>query len=231
MNSCTGSNMMGPCSCGLYHNKPNSFFPMPYEQEVMCPYGSSPSSVDCTLSLATPSTRLSNDYEKPHHDKRRGSSWWNILQSSSHSSSPSAHKANRGGGGSTNGSTTTDGFFSRRCSNCDTTSTPLWRNGPRGPKSLCNACGIRYKKEERRANAAAAAVSTGGGDVTEGYQYHHQYMMNGNQWANDYSQSTHKMPSCYSPAAATNEFRFMDDVDDRDSTFLSWRLNVTEFTR
>nr|XP_043634975.1 GATA transcription factor 19-like [Erigeron canadensis] len=239
MNRCTGATMMGPCSCGLYHYQPNSFssiFPMPYDQE-MCPssYGSSPSSVDCTLSLGTPSTRLSsNDYEKTHHEKRRGSNWWNILQSSN---APSAHKANRGGGGgNNNASGNADSLFSRRCANCDTTSTPLWRNGPRGPKSLCNACGIRYKKEERRANAAAAAT-TGGSDTTDqGYHHHHhghQYMMNnnnGNQWANDYSQSAHKMPSCYSPAAVSNEYRFMADheMDDRDSPFLSWRLNVTD---
>ncbi|MFS7954840.1 putative transcription factor C2C2-GATA family [Helianthus anomalus] len=237
MNRCTGSTMMGPCSCGHYHYQPNSssystIFPMPYEQE-MCPYdSSSPSSVDCTLSLGTPSTRLTNEYEKTHHEKRRGSHWWNILQPSSHSASQSAHKANRAGSGNGggNGSATAaaDSLFSRRCSNCDTTSTPLWRNGPRGPKSLCNACGIRYKKEERRANAAAAssAVTTVGSDVTDGY--HHQYMMNSNQWANDYSHSTYKTPSCYSPVAATNEFRFMDDVDDRDSAFMSWRLNVTD---
>ncbi|KAM0067727.1 putative transcription factor C2C2-GATA family [Helianthus debilis subsp. tardiflorus] len=235
MNRCTGSTMMGPCSCGHYHYQPNSsystIFPMPYEQE-MCPYGSSsPSSVDCTLSLGTPSTRLTNEYEKTHHEKRRGSHWWNILQPSSHSPSQSAHKANRAGsgnGGGNGSATAADSLFSRRCSNCDTTSTPLWRNGPRGPKSLCNACGIRYKKEERRANAAAAsAVTTAGSDVTDGY--HHQYMMNSNQWANDYSHSTYKTPSCYSPAAAaTNEFRFMDDVDDRDSAFMSWRLNVTD---
>lgn len=106
---------------------------MPYEQE-MCPYGSSPSSVDCTLSLGTPSTRLTNEYEKTHHEKRRGSNWWNILQSSSHSATPSAHKANRGSGGGGNGSGNADSLFSRRCANCDTTSTPLWRNGPRGPK-------------------------------------------------------------------------------------------------
>ena len=37
------------------------------------------------------------------------------------------------------------------CSDCKTTKTPLWRGGPAGPKSLCNACGIRYRK--RRASA------------------------------------------------------------------------------
>ncbi|XP_043707849.1 GATA transcription factor 21 isoform X2 [Telopea speciosissima] len=44
----------------------------------------------------------------------------------------------------------------RVCSDCNTTKTPLWRSGPRGPKSLCNACGIRQRKA-RRAMAAAAA--------------------------------------------------------------------------
>ncbi|KAI9098982.1 hypothetical protein K1719_024749 [Acacia pycnantha] len=32
------------------------------------------------------------------------------------------------------------------CTDCKTTKTPLWRGGPAGPKTLCNACGIRYRK-------------------------------------------------------------------------------------
>ncbi|KAL3630249.1 GATA-binding factor 2 [Castilleja foliolosa] len=33
----------------------------------------------------------------------------------------------------------------RRCSHCDAEKTPQWREGPNGPNSLCNACGVRYK--------------------------------------------------------------------------------------
>ncbi|XP_059652343.1 GATA transcription factor 16-like [Cornus florida] len=33
------------------------------------------------------------------------------------------------------------------CGDCKTTKTPLWRSGPAGPKSLCNACGIKYRKK------------------------------------------------------------------------------------
>ncbi|KVI02857.1 GATA transcription factor 19-like [Cynara cardunculus var. scolymus] len=215
------------CSCD-HHYQPNSFsmlFTMPPYHQHICPYASSSSSsspssssasVDCTLSLATPaSTRLTadNDYDLP--ESRHSSRFcWDFLQpDNSHSPAPPSHKTNRSG--ATN-SSAADSLLSRRCANCDTTSTPLWRNGPRGPKSLCNACGIRFKKEERRAAATATTVVGSGGDATEGY--------NQNSWM----QSTQKMPSCYSPAAVGSEFRFRDEVDDRDSTFLSWRLNVTD---
>ncbi|KAL1827338.1 GATA transcription factor 15 [Daucus carota subsp. sativus] len=38
----------------------------------------------------------------------------------------------------------------KSCSDCKTTRTPLWRGGPSGPKSLCNACGIKYNKKRRQ---------------------------------------------------------------------------------
>ncbi|XP_010444812.1 PREDICTED: GATA transcription factor 5-like [Camelina sativa] len=33
----------------------------------------------------------------------------------------------------------------RRCSHCGVQKTPQWRAGPMGAKTLCNACGVRYK--------------------------------------------------------------------------------------
>ncbi|KAL6006108.1 hypothetical protein ACLOJK_040154 [Asimina triloba] len=33
----------------------------------------------------------------------------------------------------------------RKCLHCATEKTPQWRTGPMGPKTLCNACGVRYK--------------------------------------------------------------------------------------
>lgn len=33
----------------------------------------------------------------------------------------------------------------RRCMHCQVQRTPQWRAGPSGPKTLCNACGVRYK--------------------------------------------------------------------------------------
>ncbi|RWR96656.1 zinc finger protein [Cinnamomum micranthum f. kanehirae] len=33
----------------------------------------------------------------------------------------------------------------RKCLHCEIQKTPQWRMGPLGPKTLCNACGVRYK--------------------------------------------------------------------------------------
>ncbi|KAJ0967358.1 hypothetical protein J5N97_024275 [Dioscorea zingiberensis] len=33
----------------------------------------------------------------------------------------------------------------RKCKHCETEETPQWRAGPDGPKTLCNACGVRFK--------------------------------------------------------------------------------------
>jgi len=33
----------------------------------------------------------------------------------------------------------------RRCSHCGVQKTPQWRAGPLGAKTLCNACGVRFK--------------------------------------------------------------------------------------
>ncbi|KAF5776218.1 putative transcription factor C2C2-GATA family [Helianthus annuus] len=65
---------------------------------------------------------------------------------------------------SSNSTSSNNNIPIRVCSDCNTTKTPLWRSGPRGPKSLCNACGIRQRKA-RRAAAAAAAAENGDGCV------------------------------------------------------------------
>lgn len=36
------------------------------------------------------------------------------------------------------------------CMQCGARSTPVWRAGPNGPKTLCNACGVRYSKIARK---------------------------------------------------------------------------------
>ncbi|KAI8387256.1 hypothetical protein BD560DRAFT_344475, partial [Blakeslea trispora] len=36
------------------------------------------------------------------------------------------------------------------CTYCGTSSSPEWRRGPLGPKTLCNACGLRWSKKNRK---------------------------------------------------------------------------------
>lgn len=44
-----------------------------------------------------------------------------------------------------NGSVSGSSQTLRRCTHCQVQKTPQWRTGPLGPKTLCNACGVRYK--------------------------------------------------------------------------------------
>ncbi|XP_047342715.1 GATA transcription factor 12-like [Impatiens glandulifera] len=52
----------------------------------------------------------------------------------------------------------------RKCLHCASDKTPQWRTGPMGPKTLCNACGVRYKSgrlvPEYRPAASPTFVST-----------------------------------------------------------------------
>lgn len=36
------------------------------------------------------------------------------------------------------------------CGDCGTSDSPEWRKGPNGPKTLCNACGLRWAKREKK---------------------------------------------------------------------------------
>lgn len=108
-------------------------FSMFFSSENDVVHHSSPNaSVDCTLSLGTPSTRLCNDDDdrrfSSHTSNRLG---WDFL-----------HGAKKGSGGDNSY------LLPRRCANCDTTSTPLWRNGPRGPKvhiyTQYKSCNTKY---------------------------------------------------------------------------------------
>ncbi len=46
------------------------------------------------------------------------------------------------------------------CTDCGTLDSPEWRKGPNGPKTLCNACGLRWaKKEKKKTGNGAAGVA------------------------------------------------------------------------
>ncbi|KAI0198257.1 hypothetical protein F4808DRAFT_436418 [Astrocystis sublimbata] len=57
------------------------------------------------------------------------------------------------------------------CTDCGTLDSPEWRKGPSGPKTLCNACGLRWAKKQKKVNppsgppTAAASTSMPTGDA------------------------------------------------------------------
>jgi PAS domain S-box-containing protein len=46
------------------------------------------------------------------------------------------------------------------CTDCGTLDSPEWRRGPSGPKTLCNACGLRWAKKEKK-KSGPGTVDTG----------------------------------------------------------------------
>ncbi|GJM91437.1 hypothetical protein PR202_ga07803 [Eleusine coracana subsp. coracana] len=59
-------------------------------------------------------------------------------------SNASRGKKSPGPGGPAAGEVGLEGGV-RRCTHCASEKTPQWRTGPLGPKTLCNACGVRFK--------------------------------------------------------------------------------------
>nr|QFU85224.1 GATA4 [Diospyros kaki] len=53
----------------------------------------------------------------------------------------------------------------RRCTHCQVQKTPQWRRGPLGPKTLCNACGVRYKSGRLLPEYRPACSPTFSGEV------------------------------------------------------------------
>jgi len=45
------------------------------------------------------------------------------------------------------------------CADCGTLDSPEWRKGPRGPKTLCNACGLRWAKKEKKRSGPEDGMS------------------------------------------------------------------------
>ncbi|KAH7335465.1 hypothetical protein B0J17DRAFT_719992 [Rhizoctonia solani] len=49
-----------------------------------------------------------------------------------------------------------------QCASCHATSTPEWRRGPLGPRTLCNACGLVYAKLMKKRAKEEEKLSPGG---------------------------------------------------------------------
>lgn len=52
------------------------------------------------------------------------------------------------------------------CTDCGTLDSPEWRKGPSGPKTLCNACGLRWAKKEKKRQQGSSSSMLGAPPMT-----------------------------------------------------------------
>ena len=81
------------------------------------------------------------DVQRPCIKKRRSSTGASSVKAGAilkRTTSCGAHQRSKGHGAEIDSN-------SRQCVHCGVTKTPQWRAGPLGQKTLCNACGVRYK--------------------------------------------------------------------------------------
>jgi len=68
------------------------------------------------------------------------------------------------------------------CSDCGTLDSPEWRKGPKGPKTLCNACGLRWaKKEKKKSGDDGPRMDSPGGGAAQQQQGQSQQASFGGQ--------------------------------------------------
>jgi PAS domain S-box-containing protein len=65
------------------------------------------------------------------------------------------------------------------CTDCGTLDSPEWRKGPNGPKTLCNACGLRWAKKEKKVKGPGSAEVAGSNSQTPGMSGLPQHNSNG----------------------------------------------------
>jgi PAS domain S-box-containing protein len=56
------------------------------------------------------------------------------------------------------------------CTDCGTLDSPEWRRGPSGPKTLCNACGLRWAKKEKKRSSPKEGDGSGNGGSSVPHQ-------------------------------------------------------------
>lgn len=95
--------------------------------------------MSCCENFRVPSRARSKRRRRRHKDFSDipGQPWWwwsSQGNTNANNSSPTNSKQ-----------TITSSTIGRKCQHCQAEKTPQWRAGPLGPKTLCNACGVRYK--------------------------------------------------------------------------------------
>lgn len=121
---------------------------------------------------------------------------------------------------------------SRKCMHCATTKTPQWRTGPLGPKTLCNACGVRYKSgrlvPEYRPAASPTFVPTKHSNshrkVLEMRKQKEVVGFQGHRHCYDFEEERDSDYEDHSHEAAQNHHTYFDDTYLLHTKQESWQL-------
>ncbi|RRT50981.1 hypothetical protein B296_00024176 [Ensete ventricosum] len=228
LHQCGHQSSTQQCSCGLLCGGAAAsfsiFFPasgskFPDNDAFDGSKSDASSSVDCTLSLGTPSTRLTEHKTLPSPTAHiqppscMSSFRWDSLSHPKKHTSMGTGGSIASGGGNTIGSNMAGDplLLARRCANCDTTSTPLWRNGPRGPKVVTSFPSNLYLrlKQSNTLQQCSPCVTP--------------------------AASPKQSPwGCYAPTATKSSPSISthdDTADEGDVPYLSWRLNLVPPTQ
>ncbi|KAI8148296.1 hypothetical protein BJV82DRAFT_261764 [Fennellomyces sp. T-0311] len=84
-----------------------------------------------------------------------------------------------------------------RCESCGTDSSPEWRKGPSGHKTLCNACGLRYSRSVARKEKMAHQQQQ---QQQQQHHHHHHQQYRG---ATRYSAPSSPVSSCSSSSSSS----------------------------
>ena len=129
--------------CDSLETQDTSFFGLGGELDV----SRSPGSVQSAESMESGfSVQKHIDVQRPSIKKRRSSTGASSVKAGAVLKRTAAvtaacsptHQRSKGHGAEIDSN-------SRQCVHCGVTKTPQWRAGPLGQKTLCNACGVRYK--------------------------------------------------------------------------------------
>ena len=96
----------------------------------------------------------------------------------------------------------------RRCTHCASEKTPQWRSGPLGPKTLCNACGVRFKSGRLMPEYRPAASPTF--ELTQHYNSHRKVVELHRQKELILIRGTHRDAAAGSAGGPRPELMFRD---------------------
>ncbi|KAF9902237.1 hypothetical protein BX616_001995 [Lobosporangium transversale] len=176
----------GPCittNPSLIYNKPKTVrnrqpTPPTYHEETSEILGSGKSSsTNHNISSAKRKMDTMIDGQKPSKSKR-------LKEGNGKGSGPTVKKATVSGASKKNGVSGSSSTSSqqKRCAYCECTTTPMWRRGPDGPSTLCNACGVKWKHGKilqgtndthQHPKPLAASISSSSPNTKESNSTHH----------------------------------------------------------